>query len=88
MQFAPGVYAALYARRVRGGAILAGMLSGGALTVSMILWPWLQPIPLHAGLWGLALNLLIVGAVTLRRPATPTEEDELFLATAEGSAER
>jgi SSS family solute:Na+ symporter len=64
VQFAPGVVATLYARRVDARGVLAGLLAGSAVTVVLVLWPDLRPLPVHAGLYGLAVNLAALGIVT------------------------
>jgi len=84
VQFMPAVLAALYSRRARGGAVLGGLLLGGAVTVAMVLRPGLRPAPLHAGLFGLCANLLVVAGGILLRPA-PEQEGDRFLDAANGN---
>jgi Na+/proline symporter len=64
VQFAPAVVATLYARKVDAHGVLAGLLAGSAVTVVLVLWPDLRPWPVHAGLYGLAVNLAALGIVT------------------------
>jgi SSS family solute:Na+ symporter len=66
VQFAPGVVGALYSERARGDAVLVGMVAGTLLTVALTAWPGLRPWSLHAGLYGLALNLALVGVGSAR----------------------
>lgn len=65
VQFAPAVLLSLYrphglGRRPAGGAALAGMIAGSAVTVLFVVKPDWQPIKLHAGLWGLLANLAVL----------------------------
>jgi SSS family solute:Na+ symporter len=60
VQFAPGLVAALYIRRVSGLAVLAGMVVGSAVTALFLVQPHWMPIELHAGLYGLAANILVM----------------------------
>jgi SSS family solute:Na+ symporter len=84
VQFAPGVAATLLSRRVTGPGVLAGLAAGSLLTVLLILWPALRPWPVHAGLYGLAVNtlvLMLVSALSRRRDSPP---DTAFLEIAGG----
>ncbi len=63
VQFAPAVVVALYWPAIGGRAVLGGMIAGSLVTVVLVMRPDLQPIALHAGLWGLAANILTIAAV-------------------------
>lgn len=83
VQFAPVIIATLYWRRATGVAVLSGLLVGGLVTVIFVLQPDLRPFPLHAGLYGVVANVLVLVAVTLATPRSPdTSHDERFLAVA------
>ena len=86
VQFMPAVVATLYSRRVRGGAVLSGLLLGGVVTVAMILYPALRPAPLHPGLFGLAANLAVVAGAALFRPATLSPEEARYMDAAGGNS--
>ena len=77
VQFAPAVVATLYLPWARGGAVLAGMVTGAAVTVVFVLWPEAQPVPLHAGLYGLLANVavLVAGSWTSRGRPAPSADD-------------
>jgi solute:Na+ symporter, SSS family len=68
VQFAPAVVAALYFPAVGGRAAIAGMVTGSVVTVLLIIWPQAQPIQLHPGLWGLAVNVAVLLAVSRSQP--------------------
>ncbi len=82
-QFAPGVVATLVWRRASGAAVLAGMLAGIIVTLVLSQRPDLCPWGLHAGLFGLALNVALLVMISLVRPGGTAEDDD-FLATAQG----
>jgi SSS family solute:Na+ symporter len=63
-QFAPGIFLALTSRRVSSAGILAGMLAGLALA-AVLIFSHRDPFHgLNAGFIGLALNILVVIAVS------------------------
>ncbi len=69
VQFMPLLVAALYVPRATGAGALAGLLGGSALTTLLVAVPELRPFPLHAGLYGLALNVTLLTVVSaLTRP--------------------
>lgn len=80
VQFMPPLIATLYWRRASGAGVLAGMLSGGALTVLFVLWPDLRPFPIHAGLYGVVLNALVLVGVSYA--TAPSADAEAFLVDA------
>lgn len=85
VQFAPAVVAALFWRRARGGAVVAGLLAGTVVNIVLSANPDLRPFPLHAGLYGLVLNaaLVVLGSLGSRA----AEHEEAFLRTAETPGE-
>lgn len=57
--------------------VMAGILAGFLITVAFTtLWP--HPMGIHAGFWGLMLNLPVFVAVSLMTPATQGEVVERF----------
>ena len=83
VQFAPAIVCALYVRRAPGKAVLGGLLVGAAVTLLFVLFKEWQPYKLHAGLYGLAANMLTITVLTARdrRAALPRAQRE-FLETA------
>lgn len=67
-QLAPVVVAALCWRRASAAGVLAGLVTGGALTLLLLARPELRPWAIHAGAYGLAANVLVLLAVSLARP--------------------
>lgn len=69
-QIMPILVAALYWKRATGAGALAGLLGGSAVTTVFVVWPELRPFPLHAGLYGLVVNVaLLVGVSFGTRPS-------------------
>jgi hypothetical protein len=64
--------------------VLTGLLVGSAVTVLLVAYPALKPWPLHAGIYGLVLNLVALVAISaLGRPGNPAAADA-FLSVASG----
>ena len=84
VQFAPGVFAALYWRRATGAAVLAGLLAGALVTTLFNFMPGLRPFPLHPGLYGLALNSGLMVLISLLAACPTGGDSERFLDVAAG----
>ena len=87
VQFAPAVVATLYLRRATGSGLLAGMIVGIVMNITFAKWADLRPWPLHAGIYGLAANMLVVAVVSAFTQSAPREEEERYLEVARGSNE-
>jgi len=81
-QFAPVVVATLYSRRATGAGVLAGLIAGATLATVFVVRPDWRPFALHAGLYGLMLNVLVLGAVSLLTRSRSPERDRRFLEVA------
>jgi len=81
VQFAPVLVATLYWRRARGSAVLAGLVVGSCVNLVLVLQPDWRPIAVHAGLYGLVVNvsILVAGSLVQEGPS-----DETFLEVASG----
>lgn len=64
VQFAPGVYAALYWRRVTPVAILAGLVVGVGTNYFFQFSGVVAPFEIHAGIMGLMANVAVVLGLT------------------------
>ena len=84
VQFAPGVVATLLWRRASGVAVLWGMILGSALNITLVIWPELRPFEIHAGLYGLALNAIVVVAGSLAATGSRTATGDEFVRIADG----
>lgn len=82
VQFMPVVLATLYWRRATGRGVLTGLVAGVATTTLFLLQPDLRPWPIHAGTYGVVLNLVLLWIVSLSTTPADPEHDEKFLATA------
>lgn len=74
VQFMPAVVATLYLKRVSGRGVLTGMVLGATVTIVLLVWPALMPLKLHAGLYGLVVNVIAMLVVAPRKAA-----DDAFL---------
>jgi len=84
VQIFPVVIAALFWKRATAAGVLAGFSAGVGLNflISLRVIPTAWTLDLHAGLWGLAVNALLLITVSLRtRPQDPAHV-EAFTATA------
>ncbi len=64
VQFAPPVVAALYIKSATGTGVLAGLLVGVGVNIVFLKWPDLRPFAIHAGVYGLAANILVLALVS------------------------
>lgn len=78
VQFAPGVVCALYVPRASARGVLAGLLLGSLTTLLFVVWPELRPYSVHAGLYGLAVNLscIVLGSLGHATPHAARFVDE------------
>ncbi len=60
-QTAPAIMLGVWFKRLGATAVLAGLLAGVALTLLLLLAPLpAKPLGIHAGVWGLTLNVTVV----------------------------
>ena len=69
-QVSPALLLGIHSHGLRGRAVLAGMVSGTAITLILMVLSIsgaglsTKPLGVHSGIWGLGVNLLVVGIVT------------------------
>lgn len=63
-QIFPLLFAAFYWPRATGAGALAGLLTGVGVNTLFLLFPTMRPLPLHEGLYGLAVNLIVFVTVS------------------------
>ena len=73
-------------RRASGAGVLAGLIGGGFVNLLFFLWPALRPFEVHAGLYGLVVNTLVLIAVSLLTARALSASESEFLATAGGDS--
>ena len=88
VQFAPSLVLALFDRRATGSAVLAGLIVGSGLTAVLVAWPNLRLFDLHAGMYGLLANVLVIAVMRARASSTPQPHADAFVHAAETSSER
>jgi solute:Na+ symporter, SSS family len=67
IQFLPLVLAAFFWRRATPAGALAG-LTGGVTVGALFTWLWSPPLGVHAGIWGIVVNVALLGGVSLLTP--------------------
>ena len=82
VQFAPAVLATLYWERATGPAVLAAMVAGSAVTVAFVIAPDARPWAIHAGAYGLVVNVVVLVLGSVLPGRDDGAPDEEFLATA------
>jgi len=85
VQFAPAVYATLFWRRATGAGVHAGLLAGIVVNVLFASMPDLRPFAVHAGVYGLAANLLTLVSVSYLTPRGGDSHDAFLQAAREPS---
>ncbi len=63
IQLAPALMIGVHWKRLSAMPVLVGMIAGAATAVTMTLgigWPETKPLGMHAGVWGLAVNLVLL----------------------------
>lgn len=82
VQFMPVVLATLYWRRATAPGVLSGLLAGFGMTTLFVMQPDLRPFPIHAGIYGLTVNVVLLVAVSLSTRSSAPERDREFLEVA------
>jgi len=85
-QFAPVVAATLYWRRASGAGVLAGLLGGAVVTMLFWAYPDLRPFSVHEGVYGLAVNVALLVAVSLATRRSVPERERRFFDVAAGAS--
>ncbi|MCG8374719.1 MAG: hypothetical protein MI700_14345, partial [Balneolales bacterium] len=68
-QLFPLVFAMFYWPRATGKGALAGLIGGIIVTLVFLNFPGLKPIPMHEGIFGLVVNIvLLIGVSLLTKP--------------------
>ncbi len=67
-QIAPAIMLGVWFSTLKPKAVLAGLLIGVGITLLFLLTPLpSKPLGIHAGVWGLAVNLLVVWSLHLKQ---------------------
>jgi SSS family solute:Na+ symporter len=84
VQFAPGVVATLLWRRASGRAVLWGLVAGSLLTITFVIRPDWRPFEIHAGIYGLVLNTIVVVVGSLSSARSAGARSDEFVRVADG----
>lgn len=89
VQFAPVVLATLYLKHVSGRGVLGGLIAGSLVTTLFVIMPDWQPLKLHAGLYGLIANIIVMAWLShgARDEDANVDETTRFLAIAAGDSQ-
>ena len=88
VQFAPAVVATLYSRRATGAGVVSGMLAGAIVTTLFVVRPEWRPLAIHAGLYGVAVNVVVLAVVSLLSGRPLPESQARFLGAAGRAGQR
>jgi SSS family solute:Na+ symporter len=78
-QIFPVVFAMFYWRRATKAGALAGLFGGIAISVLFLVMPELKPLPVHEGIYGLAVNLsLLIGVSLFTSPDDPDRVEKFI----------
>ena len=78
-QIFPAVLAALYWRRSTPAGVLGGLLAGCLVTLVWNLFPALQWLDIHPGIWGLAVNVTVMVVMSFATPPMSEEHVGTFV---------
>lgn len=79
VQFAPGVYCALYWRRATAAGVTAGLVVGAALNYFFQYGPDTTPYDINPGIIGLIANIVVMVAVSYATPAHEREKVDEYV---------
>ena len=74
VQFAPGIYSALYWKRATAPGVIAGLLAGFIVNIYYQMIHTNTPFDIHAGILGLMVNIVVFAAVSY---ATKPQAEEI-----------
>src|SRR5699024_10584030 len=74
VQFAPGIYSALYWKRATAPGVIAGLLAGFIVNIYYQMIYTNTPFDIHAGILGLMVNIVVFAAVSY---ATKPQAEEI-----------
>lgn len=78
-QIFPLVVCMFYWKKANGKGALAGLLSGIFVTILFLLYPEWRPFPLHEGIYGLVVNIILLVGVSLATQAESEERLERYM---------
>ncbi len=81
-QFFPAVVATLYWKRATGAGVLSGLIAGGGVTVFFSQFADLRPWAIHAGTYGVVVNVILLIVVSLGTAGSLKKQDPDYLRAA------
>lgn len=77
-QIFPLVFCMFYWKRANGYGAVAGLSGGIITTILFLLYPELRPFPLHEGIYGLIVNVILLVGVSLNTEPQSRERIERY----------
>lgn len=78
-QMFPVVFAMFYWPRATGKGALAGLIGGIIVTLLFLYYPEFKPVPMHEGVYGLIVNILLLIGVSLSTQPESKERIERYI---------
>jgi SSS family solute:Na+ symporter len=78
-QIFPLVFAAFYSPRATRAGALAGLVAGLVVNTLFLVAPDLRPVPMHEGIYGLIVNVVVFALVSCATPPEPPEKVRAYL---------
>lgn len=78
-QIFPILIATFYWPRATSSGVLAALIGGIAVSTLFLLFPDWRPLPMHAGIYGLIVNVVLLVGVSLRTRPVPQARLEPYL---------
>lgn len=63
-QIFPMTFAVFYLKKVKKRAVLSGLIAGLIVNTFFLLFPEMKPFPLHEGIYGLSVNIMLILLLT------------------------
>jgi SSS family solute:Na+ symporter len=80
-QIFPVIFAMFYWRRATKAGALAGLFGGIVVNVLFLVMPELKPLPVHEGVYGLIVNLILLVSVSLATTPDDLKRVEKFISS-------
>jgi SSS family solute:Na+ symporter len=80
-QIFPVIFAMFYWRRATKAGALAGLFGGIVVNVLFLVMPELKPLPVHEGVYGLIVNLILLVSVSLATTPDDPKRVEKFISS-------
>lgn len=87
-QIFPIICVMFYWKRATKWGAIAGLLGGIIVNTIFLMWPELKPLPVHEGIYGLVINILLLTSISLLTKPDPNECIKKFMDSGSESARK